>query len=174
MTLNRREIFLMVFYLVMVVGIGVYFFFFQVVTPRHNMLKSEIAATEEALNRVNKILGTGDTIEKEFKSFQEKFSQQGIKETVSTEILQDIKVKASEAGLNVINLKPLAVKQEGMQGEFDFKLETEGHLKNLGKFLYNLDDSAYIFAIKYTQINAQEKGAPLKLQLLLSAALAKK
>lgn len=174
MTLNRREIFLMGFYLVMIVGVGVYFFFFRIVAPRHNMLKSKIASTEEALFRVNKILSSSDTIEKEFKSFQEKFSGQEIKETVSTEILQDIKVKASEAGLNVINLKPLTVKQEGMQGEFDFKLETEGHLKNFGKFLYELDDSAYIFAIKYTQINAQERGAPLKLQLLLSAALAKK
>ena len=96
------------------------------------------------------------------------------KQTVSTDILQDIKVKASGAGLNVINLKPLAVKQVGLHGEFDFKLETEGHLKNFGKFLYDLDDSPYIFGIKHTQINAQARGAPLKLQLLLSAALAKK
>ena len=74
----------------------------------------------------------------------------------------------------MISLKPLSVKQEGLYGEFDFKLETEGHLKNLGKFLYDLDDSAYIFGIKHTQINAQERGASLKLRLLLSAALAKK
>ncbi|MFH1093165.1 MAG: type 4a pilus biogenesis protein PilO [Candidatus Omnitrophota bacterium] len=174
MTLNRNEMFLMGFYLVMIVALGVYFFFFQIVAPRHNMLKSKIVYTEEALLRVNKILSTSAIVEKEFNSFQEKFSRKEVKETVSTDILQDIKVKASEAGLNVINLKPLSVKQEGLYGEFDFKLETEGHLKNFGKFLYDLDDSAYIFGIKYTQINAQEKGAPLKVQLMLSAALANK
>ncbi len=174
MTLNRRETFLMGFYLVMIVAIGVYFFFFQIVAPRYNMLKSRIVSTEEALLKVRKILSTKDIVEREFNTFQEKFSPKEIKQTVSTQILQDIKEKASEAGLNVINLKPLSVKQEGLYGEFDFKLETEGHLKNLGKFLYDLDDSAYIFGIKHTQINAQERGAPLKLQLLLSAALAKK
>ncbi|MCK4995163.1 MAG: hypothetical protein KAS13_09005 [Candidatus Omnitrophica bacterium] len=174
MTLNSREIFLMGFYVLMIVGIGVYFFFFQIVSPAHSMLTNKISSTEEALLRVTKILSTSDIVEKEFDSFQGKFSPQAIKETVSTDILQDIKVKASEAGLNVINLKPLTVKQDGLQGEFDFKLETEGHLKNFGKFLYDLDDSPYIFGIKHTQINAQERGAPLKLQLLLSAVLAKK
>jgi len=174
MTLNRREILLMGFYLVMIVAIGVYFFFFQVVAPRYKMLNSKIVTTEEALLRVSRILSTRDIVEREFNTFQEKFSPKEIKQTASTQILQDIKVKASEAGLNVINLKPLSVKQEGLYGEFDFKLETEGYLKNFGKFLYDLDDSAYIFGIKYTQINAQERGAPLKLQLLLSAAVAKK
>ncbi len=174
MTLNRREIFLMTSYLGIIFVIGVYFFFFQIVAPKHKILNSKIASTENALIKVNRILSTRDIVEREFDVFQEKFSPKEIKQTVSTEILQDIKVKASEAGLNVINLKPLAVKQEGLYGEFDFKLETEGHLKNFGKFLYDLDDSAYIFGIKYTQINAQERGAPLKLQLLLSAALDKK
>ncbi|MCG2712958.1 MAG: type 4a pilus biogenesis protein PilO [Candidatus Omnitrophica bacterium] len=174
MTLNSREIFLMGFYLVMIVGIGTYFFFFQVVAPRHNILKGKIVSTEEALLRVSNILSTRDIVENEYNSFQEKFSRKEVKQTVSTEILQDIKDKAFQAGLNVINLKPLSVNREGLYGEFDFKLETEGHLKNFGKFLYDLDDSAYIFGIKYTQINAQEKGAPLKLQLLLSAALANK
>ncbi len=174
MTLNRREIFLMCFYLVLVLGVGAYFFFFQIVAPRYNMLKSKIALTEDALLRVNKIVTRSDVIAKAFKVFQDKFSPGEIKQTVSTDILQDIKVKASQAGLNVINLKPLNVKQDGLQGEFDFKLEIEGHLKNFGKFLYDLDNSPYIFGIKHTQINAQERGSPLKLQLLLSAALAKK
>ena len=174
MTLNRREIFLMVFYALMIISVGIYFFFFQVIAPRYNMLSSKISSTEEALLRVTKIVNRKEIIEKELKAFQDKFSSGEIKQTVSTDILQDIKVKASEAGLNVINLKPLNVNHDGLQGEFDFRLETEGHLKNFGKFLYDLDDSPYIFGIKHTQVNAQERGAPLKLQLLLSAALAKK
>ena len=174
MKLNRREILLMCFYVLLILGAGIYFFFFQIIAPRYNRLNSKIESTEAALLRVSNILIRSDIIEREYRAFQDKFNAGEIKQTASTDILQDVKVKASEAGLNVINLKPLTVKQDGMMGDFDFKLETEGHLKNFGKFLYDLDDSPYIFGIKYTQINAQEKGAPLKLQLLLSAALAKK
>ena len=174
MKLNRRELTLLSLYLFMVMAIGIYFFFGQIISPRYKLLDEQISSKEESLLKVSKILNSKAIVDREYNAFQQKFSPKEIKQTVSTEILQDIEGKASDAGLYVINLKPLTVKQEGLYGEFDFKLETEGDLKKLGKFLYDLDDSEYIFGIKYTQINAQNRGGPLKVQLFLSAAIAKK
>lgn len=171
MILKRRELALAVFYVFLLVFIAVYIFFFRFSYPRYIMLNNQIQSNEEALVRINKILNSKDYVEKKYNAFEEKFKVKATEQNSSTQILQDIKVKASDAGLNVINIKPLAIKQEELYGEFDFKLETEGYLANLGQFLYDLDDSPYIFIIKYAQINAQAAEQPLKVQLLLSAAL---
>ena len=89
----------------------------------------------------------------------------------TTEVLQDIKTRAANVGLNLVNVKPIGFVQDGQRQEFEFKIETEGELKNLGNFLYHLDDSPYLISINNTQINAQSQGRLLKIQLLLKADL---
>lgn len=173
MILKRRELFLLIFYLFMLLVIGVYFFFFRFVYPRYKIINNQILGAEEALVKINRILASKVLVEKEFNTFEKKFATDKEEQAASWQILQNIKSKATNAGLNVINIKPLVMKQEGSYGAFDFKLETEGYLQNFGKFLYNLDDSPYIFTLKYTQLNAQARGEPLKVQLLLSAAVTK-
>ena len=173
MKLNRREFVLVVVYLIIICGAGGYYFFFQFGYPRYKEVNSKIKDMETALIKINTILESKELVEKEYNVFEKKFSVKENRETRSTDILQAIKAKVGDAGLNVINIKPLAVKKEGLYDEFEVKVETEGELKNFGKFLYALDDSPYVFAVKYTQIAAQAQGEPLKIQLLLSAATAK-
>ncbi|MBI4845432.1 MAG: hypothetical protein HY810_03030 [Candidatus Omnitrophica bacterium] len=174
MNLSRRESLLLNTYFFIVVGGVVYFFFFSFALPRYREVNEKIISIENALVKVNDILQAKNILEKKYSYFDSKFSSnKEIKQTVSTEVLQDIKAKVGNAGLSLINIKPLALKEESLYGEFDFKLETEGDLKNCGLFLYNLDDSPYLFTVKFIQISAQSQGEPLKVQLLLSAALAK-
>jgi len=173
MSLKRREVILGGFYLALLAGIGVYLFFFRFTYPRFKAVIEKISTAEDALLRINKVLNSKKLVEKKFNAFEQKFNTKASDQNSTTLILQDIKGKASDAGLNVINIKPLSRTGEGLYAEFDFKLETEGYLQNLGKFLYDLDNSPYIFNIKYTQINAQAFEEPLKVQLLLSAALVK-
>ncbi len=173
MKLKHRELFLSSLYLGIVIVSSIYFFLFKFIYPQYKIVNGQILTTEKGLSKIEAILGNQERIEKEYRLFEQKLSSKEIKQTVSTEILQDIKSKASTAGLNVINIKPFSLKAENLYAEFDFKLDTEGQLKNLGSFLYNLDDSPYIFTIKYIQANAQTQEAPLRVQLLLSAFLAK-
>ena len=150
-----------------------YYFFFQQGYPHFKKTNDKIADIERALFKINKILESRPVVEKEYDVIEQKFSNQQITKNVSTNILQNIKSNAAEAGLNVVNIKPMAAKEEGLYSEFDFKLETEGELKNFGRFLYNLVDSTYIYKVKYNQISAHSTTGSLKIQLLLSAALAK-
>ncbi|MBU1088124.1 MAG: type II secretion system protein M [Candidatus Omnitrophica bacterium] len=159
-------------YLCLILGIGLYFFFFQFAYPRYTIINSKIQAAETGLSQINQILNGKTVIEKEYNDFVQKFQANSGKPAL-TDILQDVKSKAGMAGLNVTNVKPFPLKEDGIYNEFDFKLETEGELKNLGSFFYALDKSPYMFSIKHTQINAQAEGEPLKVQLLLSAILAK-
>ncbi|MFH1062441.1 MAG: type 4a pilus biogenesis protein PilO [Candidatus Omnitrophota bacterium] len=172
MSLVRRELFLLSFYLCLILGIGVYFFFFQFAYPRYVIINTQIQSAETALSQINQILNGKSIIEKEYDDFVQKFKS-NLDKPAATDILQDVKSKAGIAGLNVTNVKPFPLKEDGVYAEFDFKLETEGELKNLGRFFYTLDKSPYMFSIKNTQINAQAEGEPLKVQLLLSAILAK-
>jgi len=174
MKLRPREMFLVNVYMVIVVCILLYFFFFQFGYPKHTSINARIGVLENSLEKINGILNSKDMVEKQYAAFEKKLSVKQTPGTADTEILQDIRGKAVRAGLNVINIKPLSLKEDDdLYGAFDFKLETEGELKNLGRFLYDLDNSPYIFSIKFTQINAQTQGEPLKVQLLLSAALAR-
>ncbi|MCP4649845.1 MAG: type 4a pilus biogenesis protein PilO [PVC group bacterium] len=173
MNLTRREILLSFIYLIVVIGIALYFFFYKFLFIRHNKVNTQITSVENALTKMNSIMASKSIVEKEYSVFEKKLSSEKVKQTASTEILQDIKTKAAQAGLNVINIKPFLLKKEGLYGAFDFKLETEGTLKNIGQFLYNLDDSPYLFTIKYLQMNARTQGEHLQVQLMLSAILAK-
>ena len=168
----RRELFLMTAYLCLVLGIGVYVLFFQFAYPHYKAINSQIITAETSLGQISQILKGKTLIEKEYNDFILRF-QSGMIKPAATDILQDVKSKAGLAGLNVTNMKPFSKKDDGDYDEFDFKLETEGELKNLGRFFYGLDKSPYMFSIKNTQINAQSNGEPLKVQLLLSAILAK-
>ncbi|MFH2139029.1 MAG: type 4a pilus biogenesis protein PilO [Candidatus Omnitrophota bacterium] len=173
MSLTRRELFLTVFYLIIIGCVAIYFFFYKYLFTQYNSINEEIFSVEQALSKINSIMDSKDIVEKEYSEFEQKLSSGKIEKAASTEILQDIKTKAASAGLNVINIKPFLLKEEGLYGEFDFKLETEGALKNLGQFLYELDDSLYLFTIKYMQVNAGSQGESLQVQLMLSAMLAK-
>lgn len=173
MKLNRGELTLLFIYIFILGVSGIYFLVFNSVYAKNRAINEQIEMMQQALTKLDAILTNKDEVEKEYKAFEQKLSTKEIKPTVSTEILQDIKSKATQAGLNVVNIKPFALKEEGLYGEFSFRLETEGEIKNFGRFLYNLDESAYIFTIKFLQLNAQSQEAQLKIQLLLSALLAK-
>ncbi|RKY34464.1 MAG: hypothetical protein DRP78_06510 [Candidatus Omnitrophota bacterium] len=173
MSLTHRELSLAVIYMIIVVCIGVYLLFVNMGYARYKQINSDIIACERALGKINFILARKNVIEKEYNTFREKLASKKIEQTISTEILQEIKGKAAFAGLNVINIKPFYLKDEGLYGRFDFKIETEGELQNLGRFLYNLDDSPYIFAVKYMQLNAQKQQEFLKMQLLLTTTFSK-
>jgi Tfp pilus assembly protein PilO len=172
MNLVRRELFLLCLYLCLILGIGVYFFFFQFAYPRYAIINTQIQSAETALTQISQILNGKAMIEKEYADFVQRF-QSNLDKPAATDILQDIKSKAGIAGLNVTNVKPFPMREDSGYNQFDFKLETEGELKNLGRFFYALDKSPYMFSIKNTQINAQSENEPLKVQLLLSAILAK-
>ncbi len=171
MGLSRRELFLVYFYFIIIAIIAVYFVFLKISYPRYTEVNQKIKGLENMLMKINAVMNSRNLVDKEYDVLRKKFASAGNEKAASTDILQDIKSKAGDSGLNVINIKPLSLKDDELYNEFDFKLETEGELSNFGNFLYNLDNSPYIFKIKYTQINAQGIGEPLKIQLLLGASL---
>ena len=173
MTLTRREFFLSGIYVFIVLCVGVYFFFYKFVFVQYQEVDSQIVSVEKALVKIQSIVANEDIVNQRYHTFEKKFMAGDMNQTASTDILQDIKTKAATAGLNVINIKPFTMKEKGGYGEFDFKLETEGKLKNVGRLLYDLDNSPYLFTVKYIQFNARSKAEDLQIQFMLSAILAK-
>jgi len=173
MKLGRKELFLLSSYCLVIFGAVIYFFFFRFAHAQFKTVNSSINEGEKALSHIQMVLANRDEIEQQYRDFEQKLSSSALTQNISTEILQDIKSKATATGLNVINVKPFSLRDEPSHAEFDFKLETEAEIKDFGHFLYNLDASPYIFTIKHAQISAQTRGEPLKIQILLSAVLTK-
>ena len=151
--------------------LGGYSFFYKYGFAELRRVSAEIGGVSALLAGSEGVLAQEQAVDLEYARVQEKLRSGKSGENVTTEILQDIKSKAQEAGLNVINIKPFGLKHDAgsMYGTFDFKLETEGNLTNLGSFLYRLDDSPYLFGVKHSQINSHVQDGLLKFQLLLSA-----
>ena len=173
MSLTRRERFLAASYCLVILFIGVYAFFYKFIFMQYKQVDTQVVLIKKALSEIELVIATKDIVNQRYQMFEKKFKAGVVKQTGSTEILQDMKTKASTAGLNVINIKPFTLKDKDGYGEFDFKLETEGTLKNVGRFLYDLDNSLYLFTVKYVQINARSKAENLQIQFMLSAVLAK-
>lgn len=170
--LSAREMTLLGSYALMLALIAIYFGLFRGVYPQVKTLNAEILAAEQSLEKIQGIVASKEHVETEFGNYRERFFSKRDAESGETAILQDIKSKAVNAGLSVNNVKPIGVRESGGYNSYVFRLETEGELVNLGKFLYELDTAAYIFAITLTQINAQSAGEPLSMQFLISTILA--
>jgi General secretion pathway protein M. len=172
MGIKQRKLVLAGGYVLLGVAAAAILGFSRYVYPLYAQVRERVRSQEEALWKIQTIWA--ERTVKGIFAAAEKFlaDAQNVSE-ISTNILQEIKSKAGTAGLNVINIKPLSGPDESDTGAFDVKLETEGDLRGFGRFLYDLDNSPYLFSLKYTQINAQAQNEPLKVQMLLSVALAK-
>ncbi|MCM8813485.1 MAG: type 4a pilus biogenesis protein PilO [Candidatus Omnitrophica bacterium] len=172
MKLQKTEKTLMFLYAVIVCGGGIYY-------ALHHWAAASLRAGVEKQRNLRQTAYKIEAIVRESESVAARYAELTASSAGAefssggTDILVDVKNKAAAAGLQVINVKPFDVLNQGAYAEFRFKVEMEGALQNLGNFLYHLDQSPYTMAVRFTQLHAQSSGEPLKIQLILNAILFK-
>jgi Tfp pilus assembly protein PilO len=120
---------------------------------RFGRLDEEISLAEEKLVRLNAIIKQAKTVESQYDKVT-----QGLRNIQDTEsLLQEIERLARKAGINLLNVKPTATKDEGLYKIYSLKIEMQDEVAALARFMNMVSEEFKGVGIERLQINAQTR-----------------
>jgi Tfp pilus assembly protein PilO len=128
-------------------------------------LEKEIRLTEQRLGRLNGILRQREQIQSGYARVIPGLRQ--IK--TSDDFLQEIEKAARSAGLNILNIKPAATKQQDLYKIYSVNIEAQDEIKAVAKFLYIFNKEFKGMGVEQLQINARRQKELPKVELLINA-----
>jgi Tfp pilus assembly protein PilO len=136
---------------------------------RFGRLDEDIGLAEEKLVRLNAIIKQAQTVDRQY----EKVTQ-GLRNIQDTEsLLQEIERLARKAGINLLNVKPTATKDEGLYKIYSLKIEMQDEAAALARFLDMVSEEFKGVGIERLQINAQSRDELPKATAAINAVVFK-
>jgi Tfp pilus assembly protein PilO len=136
---------------------------------RFGRLDEEIGLAEEKLVRLNAIIKQTQAVDRQY----EKVTQ-GLRNIQDTEsLLQEIERLARKAGINLLNVKPTATKDEGLYKIYSLKIEIQDEAAALARFLNMVSEEFKGVGIERLQINAQTRDELPKATAAINAVVFK-
>jgi len=128
-------------------------------------LDQEIAINEKALYRLKTVLSQS----KELNTIYAKIMSTQRFSSDPDNILQEIEKIAQKLNLNILNIKPTIIKDQGAYKIYSIRIESQDDIKILAKFLHILIEDIKGIGVERFQINAADKDEPPKISLLINA-----
>ncbi|MFA5101074.1 MAG: type 4a pilus biogenesis protein PilO [Candidatus Omnitrophota bacterium] len=120
---------------------------------RFGRLDEEISLAEEKLVRMNAIVKQAKAVDSQYAKVT-----QGLRNIQDTEsLLQEIERLARKAGINLLNVKPTAAKDEGLYKVYSLKIEMQDEVAALARFMDMVSEEFKGVGIERLQINAQTR-----------------
>lgn len=162
--IKKRELILLAAFLVIYAAV-LMDKFLEKVYNNFNKLEQEIALNEKKLSYLKTVLNKAGEINTDYDKL---FSRQaGIKD--SDKLLQEINNTARRLSVNIINIKPNLIKDEGKYKTFSIKIESQDDIETLTRFLFALIEEQKNIGIERVQIKAQGKEELPRISLVLNA-----
>jgi len=132
-------------------------------------LEKEAALNEEKLLRLDSILKHAKDVNAQYENVVA-----GYKEiTDSDNLLREIEDIANKTNLTILNIKPGAVKDEGLFKTYSIKISAQDEILSVASFLYGLTEGLKSVGVERVQINTENKNELPKVTLLINAAVFK-
>ncbi len=132
--------------------------FFGPVMSKLEDLDRAITETKDSLRRDTRFLAYRDHILKESEVYQRFFPKsQKTEEEIIADFLKNIEVRASKAGINLIQVKPSETKHFKGYVEYYANLDCEGPLEKVIQFMHSIDSSDEL--LKIVKLNMAPKRA---------------
>ncbi|MCM8779342.1 MAG: type 4a pilus biogenesis protein PilO [Candidatus Omnitrophica bacterium] len=144
---SRRERILFFITVGVIVSAGVINFIVAPVRKRWRRLNSQIVNLKAKLNHYIKILGLEQEIEKRYNTYADYLKTKGSHEEALASVLQEIEKLARTCGILLTNIVPSGLEEKDFYQKFEVRMETEGDISSLGRFLYELQKSKYLFRV---------------------------
>ena len=139
------------------------------VYSRFGRLDEEISLAEEKLVRLNAIISQAKLVDSQYNKVIE-----GLRNIQDTEsLLQEIERLARKAGINLLNVKPTATKDEGLYKIYSLKVEMQDEVPALARFLNMLSEEFKGVGIERFQVSAQSKDELPKAMAAINAVVFK-
>ena len=120
---------------------------------RFGRLDEEITLAEEKLVRMNAIIRQSKSVDSQYAKITE-----GLRNIQDTEgLLQEIERIARKAGINLLNVKPTATKDEGLYRTYSLRVEMQDDVAALARFMNMICDEFKGVGVERLQISGQAK-----------------
>jgi len=135
----------------------VYNFIIEPIIGQWNALDKKIRDKEIVLKKHSRILRDKDNIERLRAEYAKYFETNKLTpEEESAVALSRIEKIARETNVRITNIKPLLSKSFGSYNKFTFRVATESKLKELTKFIYDLQSSDQLLKVERMVLRAKE------------------
>lgn len=136
---------------------------------RFGRLDEEIGLAEEKLLRLNAILKQAKAVDSQYDKLT-----QGLRNIQDTEgLLQEIERLARKAGINLLNVKPTATRDEGLYRVYSLRVEMQDDVAALARFMNMISEEFKGAGIERLQINGQAKDELPKVIAAINAVVFK-
>ncbi|HQJ15833.1 MAG TPA: type 4a pilus biogenesis protein PilO [Candidatus Omnitrophota bacterium] len=136
---------------------------------RFGRLDEQISLAEEKFLRLNAILKQAKAVDSQY----EKLTQ-GLRNIQDTEgLLQEIERLARKAGINLLNVKPTATKDEGLYRVYSLRVEMQDDVAAVARFMNMISEEFKGAGIERLQISGQAKDELPKVIAAINAVVFK-
>ena len=168
--LSARETKIMIATAAAVVAAGVFHMIYFPLQDQKLSLNERIMATRLQMDLDHAVLKKASIIDAQYQNYLRRLALAGTQEEAVASILKDIEGIIRELNLDVGDLKPGPVKDEGTHYKFAISLSLNGDLPGLVQFLYALQQEPHYYEVDEIQIEklTRQNDPGLKTRLALS------
>jgi Tfp pilus assembly protein PilO len=146
-----------------------------IVSPIKTKLKEidkEIETTRKQLERDWGRLEQKEVLTQRYQKYIQYAKVIGSDEEVMAKILSEIEGLASEAAINLIDVKPSPAKKIDFYNQYTIEVKAEGDMTSIVTFLYKLNVSTQLLRAEKVRFTSKERNSPLvKANLIITKVL---
>jgi hypothetical protein len=133
----------------------------------NDSLNRQISAGRSKLRKYSWLIANKERIRKKYSRFSSPSA--GDSRDIEVEVFSGLEAIARESGVRIVDLRPQSGQaRRGPYRENLIELRAEGSSDNYLKFLYNIENSLYLFKVKKFQLNAKSASSSLEGIFLIS------
>jgi len=136
---------------------------------KFSRLEKELILNEEKLLQLDSILKHSQDINSQYENLVA--GNKGI--TDSNNFLREIEDIANKTNLTILDIKPAAVKNEGLFKTYSIRISAQDEILSVARFLDKLAEKLKIVEVQSLQIKSENKNELPKITLLIDAAVFK-
>ncbi|MCM8765339.1 MAG: type 4a pilus biogenesis protein PilO [Candidatus Omnitrophica bacterium] len=144
---SRRERVLLFITVGIIILAGLLNFLVIPVRKKWRRLNSQIVNLKTKLGRYAKIISLEQEIEARYNVYADYLKTKGSPEEALASVLQEIEKFARSSGVLLTNIVPSTLEVKDFYQKFEVRMEIEADISSLGRFLFELQKSKYLFRI---------------------------
>lgn len=145
--LSKRERILLFITIGVIILAGLINFIITPLSKKWRHLNNQIASLNAKLSRHMRILSLEKDIEAKYKAYADYLKVKGSNEEALALVLQEIERHARSSEVVLTNIVPSGLESKDFYNKFEVRMDIEGDMSSLIKFLYELQRSKHLFRI---------------------------
>lgn len=170
--LSQREKRLFYLTISLIAILFIYRFVIKPVVVNWKDLNEKISVSSLKLEKSRKILNLKSRIQRDYENYASSVKMAGSEEEEMAKFLTEIESLARFSSVHISGIKPLPIKKVDFYKKYVVELEAEGDIKQVSKFIYDIQNSPQL--LKIDKFSLRTKGAGtnlLKCNILVSKIL---